>query len=110
MSSVTSMRSVRFQYVHISRRRHPITVAYRAGEGNGMITIMLGVAFCHSNDRFNRSLGREIAEGRMNAHPVTFQVEFDSQNTSAYGRVIAEAINSFVTDNYYALHQQYSSR
>jgi hypothetical protein len=97
------MRSTRFQYVHLSRRRNPITVAYVATESDGYIHINMGLAFCHSYDRFIRSLGREIAEGRLNTSPIYINTPFDSADTSSYGAVIADTIQQFVSDNYHTL-------
>lgn len=55
----------RFQYVSVPRRRNPVTVAYTARESNGYVEITIGASFCSSRDRFNRALGRKIAEGRL---------------------------------------------
>jgi hypothetical protein len=62
--------NTRLIYV-VSRRRNPVTVAYRAAEttndGRSEIEIDFGAAFCSNGDRFNRVLGRKIAEGRLNS-------------------------------------------
>lgn len=48
-----------------------VTIAYkRVGNWSKVI---YGAAFCHSNDRFNKALGRKIAHGRMDSNNYSFE-------------------------------------
>jgi len=70
----TSDRSQRtyVQFVRTPRRRNPVSTAYRAQERGELVFVQIAASFCHSNDRFNRHLGRKIAEGRLSSHPANF--------------------------------------
>ena len=68
-----------YQYITLPRRRNPSVTAYQAEESNGSVTIRLGASFCHNRDRFNRTLGRQIAEGRMNSVPRIFSFKRDDR-------------------------------
>ena len=52
-----------------------VTIAYSAleepfrGPPAGKYRIAFGAAFCNSSDQFSKSMGRAIAEGRMNTPP-----------------------------------------
>jgi hypothetical protein len=70
------MEDVRFCYVEVPRRKTPVTVAYSAQERPDGIVVQYGVSFCNDKDRFNRRLGREIAEGRLRRRPLTRFVDF----------------------------------
>lgn len=100
--------SVRYQYVTLRRRRHPVTIAYTSSESDGQITIRLGASFCLADERFNRSRGREIATGRMSRTPFQFSIPFDRNQTGAYGRAVAEGLREYVTSNAYQISTTYS--
>jgi len=68
-----------YQYITLPRRRNPSVTAYQAEESGGSVTIRLGASFCHNRDRFNRTLGRQIAEGRMSSVPRTFSFKRDDR-------------------------------
>jgi len=104
------MSSIRYQYVPTRRRRHPVTVAYTASEDSTQITITLGASFCHENDRFSRHLGREIAEGRMNRAPFRFSIPFDRNQTSAYGKAVADGLRAFVESHDHQISNAYSRK
>jgi hypothetical protein len=104
------MSSIRYQYVPTRRRRHPVTVAYTAAEDSTQITITLGASFCHENDRFSRHLGREIAEGRMNRAPFRFSIPFDRNQTSAYGKTVADGLRAFVELHDHQISNAYSRK
>lgn len=72
------MEGVRYCYVDVPRRKTPVTVAYSAYEQAGKIVVQYGVSFCNDKDRFNRRLGREIAEGRLHRRPLTRFIDFDA--------------------------------
>lgn len=88
------MSTIRYQYVPVPRRRHPVTIAYTAVENveESKIEISLGASFCHDRDQFNRPLGRTIAEGRLRVVPIKVSVSFDQSKSNAYGRAIAEGL------------------
>lgn len=85
----------RFQYVAVPRRRNPVTVAYTARDANGEIEITIGASFCSNRDRFNRRLGRQIAEGRLlHGEPLTFYGRpIDGES---FNQAVVREINSFV--------------
>ena len=61
-------QTVRFQYVHVNRRRNPTIIAYQAKEDKeqpGNVKITFGASFCNKKDPFNRGFGRSIAEQRL---------------------------------------------
>jgi hypothetical protein len=87
---------IRYQYVSTPRRRNPVTVAYTAREIDSMIEITLGASFCSSRDRFNRPLGRRIAEGRLTrGEAIVFTGRRDN-DTETYGRAIVRLIEDFI--------------
>jgi len=90
----------RFQYVFVPRRRHPVTVAYRARRtSETQIEVTLGAAFCSNRDRFTRPLGREIAEGRLlRGKPILLFAQIGSGET--YGEAIVRLINSHITEKF----------
>ena len=55
------------KYIH-HRGKHNFTVAFETNAQNGTIT--LGFAKCHTNDSFNKKVGRMIAAGRQQKHPI----------------------------------------
>ncbi len=86
----------RFQYVSVPRRRNPVTVAYTATETNGVIDITIGASFCASRDRFNRRLGRKIAEGRLlNGDPITFTGMIGEGES--FNQAVVREIDEFVS-------------
>ncbi len=91
----------RFQYVSVPRRRNPVTVAYTARETSGVIDITIGASFCASRDRFNRRLGRQIAEGRLlhgDAIVFTGQIREGESFNQAVVREINEYVSRRVSD------------
>jgi len=60
------------QFVHVSRRFNPVTVAYTASENDNVVTVGFGLSICHKRDRFDRVMGRQIACGRMSRRPSSF--------------------------------------
>ena len=60
------------QFVHVSRRFNPVTVAYSARENDNVVTVDFGLSICHKRDRFDRAMGRQIACGRMSRRPTSF--------------------------------------
>ena len=77
--SEVKMQNVRYCYVDVPRRKNPVVVAYKAEEANSLIVVQYGVSFCNEKDRFNRRLGREIAEGRLLRRPLTRFIEFGAE-------------------------------
>jgi hypothetical protein len=60
---------IRFQYVHLKRRRHPISIAYVMQPDSSLpsgMAIRFAAAFCNDRDRFHRKNGRELATDRLN--------------------------------------------
>jgi hypothetical protein len=86
--------NTRLIYVVSRRRRNPVTVAYRASEttsdGRSEIEIDFGAAFCSNGDRFNRVLGRKIAEGRLNSRPITRRIPYTP------GTSFSHAVSSYI--------------
>jgi hypothetical protein len=86
--------NTRLIYVVSRRRRNPVTVAYRAAEttndGRSEIEIDFGAAFCSNGDRFNRVLGRKIAEGRLNSRPITRRIPYTP------GTSFSHAVSSYI--------------
>jgi hypothetical protein len=86
--------NTRLIYVVSRRRRNPVTVAYRASEttsdGRSEIEIDFGAAFCSNGDRFNRVLGRKIAEGRLNSRPITRRIPYTPGTSFSY------AVSSYI--------------
>jgi hypothetical protein len=86
--------NTRLIYVVSRRRRNPVTVAYRAAEttsdGRSEIEIDFGAAFCSNGDRFNRVLGRKIAEGRLNSRPITRRIPYTPGTSFSY------AVSSYI--------------
>lgn len=89
------MSRVSFQYLTVNRRRHPAILSYRWEEMNDVVTVFLGASFCHNKDRFNRALGRQIAEGRMNSRPQIFRF---SRNDLPFHIQIVEEVRSYFSD------------
>ena len=88
---------IRYQYVSTPRRRNPVTVAYTAREIDSNIEITLGASFCSSRDRFNRPLGRRIAEGRLiRGEAIVFTGRRDNSNET-YGQAVVRLIENFIT-------------
>jgi hypothetical protein len=86
----------RFQYVSVPRRRNPVTVAYTARETDSVVEITIGASFCSSRDRFNRALGRKIAEGRLTrGEAITFTDRLSSGESFNQG--VVRMIDTFVT-------------
>lgn len=52
--------------------KYAITIAYKrvdddpTVQGEWRCTVVYGASFCHPKDQFSKSVGRKIAEGRMN--------------------------------------------
>lgn len=57
------MSMVKYCYLH-GNRRH-VSIARKIDRENNLV--VFGFSVCHPNDTFQKSLGREIAEGRMNS-------------------------------------------
>jgi len=89
------MSRVSFQYLNVNRRRHPAILSYRWEEVDGIVTVFLGASFCHNKDRFNRSLGRQIAEGRMNSRPQIFRF---NRNEMPFHIQIVEEVRSYFSN------------
>lgn len=88
---------IRYQYVSAPRRRNPVTIAYTAREIDSCIEITLGASFCSSRDRFNRPLGRRIAEGRLtNGEPIL--VAGRANDGETYGQAIVRMIDDYITN------------
>lgn len=85
----------RFQYVSVPRRRNPVTVAYTARESGNEIEITIGASFCSSRDRFNRRLGRQIAEGRLlHGDSITFYGRVT--DGESFNQAVVREINGYV--------------
>ncbi len=93
--------SIRYQYVKIPDRKHPITVSYRVltGPAEENMLIEAGFSFCHDKDLFNKERGRMIAEGRLLKAPTYIGVHNNSIQNS-YGKRIANSIRIFVETSY----------
>ena len=98
----TQMSDTRFVYVASARRLHPVTVAYRAAETINdsvhEIEIDLGASFCSNDDRFNRVLGRDIAEGRLLHRPITRRIPY-TPGTSFNNTVISYIRNTILAES-----------
>jgi hypothetical protein len=89
----------RFQYVSVPRRRNPVIVAYTARDTNGEIEIAIGASFCSNRDRFNRRLGRQIAEGRLlHGEPVTFYGRM--VDGESFNQAVVREINQYVSGRF----------
>lgn len=86
----------RFQYVSVPRRHYPVIVAYTASDSNGEIEITIGASFCSNRDRFNRRLGRQIAEGRL-LHGSNMTFYGRSVDGESFNQAVVREINSFVS-------------
>lgn len=87
----------RFQYVSVPRRRNPVTIAYTAREASGTIDITIGASFCASRDRFNRRLGRQIAEGRLlHGNAITFRGTL--QDGESFNQAVVREIDAYVSN------------
>lgn len=88
----------RYQYVSIPRRRNPVTVAYTAREIGDSIEITLGASFCSSRDRFNRPLGRRIAEGRLTRGEAIVFTGRRTNDGETYGQAIVRLIDDYISN------------
>lgn len=52
---------------------HKITIAYKRSRDRGLV--VFGAAFCSTHDRFMKSMGRNIAEGRLECRPQTILID-----------------------------------
>jgi len=50
-------------YFYYRNNKYNVTIAYNSSEGY----VTYGASFCRPGDNFTKSLGRKIAEGRMNS-------------------------------------------
>lgn len=96
-----------YQYINLPRRRNPAVTAYQATETDGSVNITFGVSFCHRRDRFNRTLGRQIAEGRMQNSPRTFSFVRDSR---PFHIQIASEVEDYITNYGGLVTSQLTSR
>lgn len=90
---------IRFQYVHLKRRRHPISIAYvmqpDASLPSGM-AIRFAAAFCNDHDRFHRKNGRELATDRLNSTDgIVLPIEIGS-TVNLDGIDIVESLNQAI--------------
>ena len=104
------MKMVRFQYVSVGRRRNPVIVAYSSREESGLVTVTFGSSFCHDKDRFDRQLGRRIAEGRLNANPQSFTVDYNPDGGVPYGVTVSNAIRRHFSENHHRISNAYTPR
>lgn len=101
---------IRFQYVHVKRRRHPVSVAYVMQPDPALpsgMSIRFAAAFCNDYDRFHRKNGRELATDRLNSMDgIVLPIEIGTQPsedggtyTESLNQAIVREIRSFVTRN-----------
>ena len=69
--------------------KKPFTVAFRRN-GNH---VDFAFAYCSPRDNFNRKLGRMIAEGRLNKHPISVPAATINGNIESVHTLIQFAIN-----------------
>lgn len=101
---------IRFQYVHVKRRRHPVSIAYVMQPDPSLpsgMAIRFAAAFCNDHDRFHRKNGRELATDRLNEMDgIVLPIEIGTQSgddggtfTESLNQAIVREIRSFVTRN-----------
>lgn len=90
---------IRFQYVHLKRRRHPISIAYVMQPDSSLpsgMAIRFAAAFCNDRDRFHRKNGRELATDRLNGMDgIVLPIEI-SVTTDLGGFDIVESLNQAI--------------
>lgn len=119
---------IRYQYVHLPRRKNPITVAYVMEPDSTVesgMTIRFATAFCADHDSFHRKIGRAIAEGRLNkcyeatdgsticsgiVIPVVIGFSTDSdgaQVVESLNQAIVREIRQYVARNLYSIMEEF---
>ena len=58
-------------YFYHRDSKYDVTIAYKRVDN--WSRVIYGAAFCHSNDCFNKTLGRKIAHGRMDSNNYSFE-------------------------------------
>lgn len=100
---------IRYQYVTVPRRRNPVTVAFTASSSaTGIITISFGASFCSKRDKFDRRIGRSIAEGRASKKPFQIFVEMGSGDT--FNTLVSREINDYIIKNSAMINSFYTLR
>jgi hypothetical protein len=87
----------RYQYVKIPGHSHPVTLSYEVttGPSDQSLMMVVGVAFCHNKDPFNKEFGRKIADGRRTKTP--HYVAFTGlDTTSSFGKRIVDSLHKWV--------------
>lgn len=98
---------IRYQYVTVPRRRNPVVVAFTASSSaTGVITISLGASFCSKRDKFDRRIGRSIAEGRASKKP--FQTFVEMAEGESFNTVVSREIEKYVTKNHAMINSFYT--
>lgn len=94
-------KMTRFQFLHLRRRRHPVTVAYTICSTEEVDRISLAVCFCSPKDRFDRKRGREIAEARLNKRNNNRSVTLDIERLEdeTFNQAVSRQIRSYVAGN-----------
>jgi hypothetical protein len=72
-------------YFYLRNNEYNVTVAYRRNE-NG--TVSYGASFCRPTDSFVKSMGRKIAEGRMNSNTF-FVTDVPAERWNLHDRIIS---------------------
>ena len=67
-----------------------ITVAYKLDKENNKL--IMGMSFCSPKDRFNKKLGRTIANGRMKKVPIVIDCNKDDKIIDLIMNTLKKAI------------------
>ncbi len=97
----------RFQFLHIPRRRHPVVVAYFLSQDEGHDYVTYAASFCSPADQFNRVVGRQMAEGRLEKYGKSFEVI--PRQTETFHQAVSRMIREVVRSGH-AVAQSYPKR
>lgn len=90
-------------YFYHSNNGYNLTVAYKRehADMNGDSNVVYGAAFCHPSDQFNKKIGRDIAEDRMNDGDSTIHMPYDSKRYQVHEAIIESLSTLPWTPDYY---------
>tara|TARA_Y100001963_G_C6666396_1_gene392947 strand:- start:287 stop:586 length:300 start_codon:yes stop_codon:yes gene_type:complete len=77
-------------YFYHNERQYKVTIAYRREHAipNRESKVIYGASFCHPSDQFNKKVGREIAEDRMNGGDSIISMPFDSKRYEVHEAIL----------------------
>lgn len=100
---------IRYQYVTVPRRRNPVVIAFTASSNSdGILTITIGASFCSKRDKFDRRIGRNIAEGRVIKKPLQISGKMNSEDT--FNVAVSREITNYVSNNSALINSFYTPR